>query len=150
MSRKAVQEFLDRHPKIGLDTSIFIFKVEENPKYLDLVNPVFSWLIDSDGQAVTSTITMLELLVQPYRLRDERRAGSFYVLLSTYPHLQWIAPTLKIADSAARLRGQHNLSAMDAIQAATALASGAQGFVSNDTAFRRVGQLDVLILEDLA
>ena len=88
--------------------------------------------------------------MQPYRFLDRIRVKNFYALLSTYPHLEWIAPTLEIADWGARLRADHNLSTTDAIQAATALAGGARAFISNDSTFRRVRGLDVLILDDLA
>ncbi len=99
--------------------------------------------------AVTSTITMLELLVHPYREGDQERIDEFYALLSTYPHLEWIATTLNIADSAARLRAQYNLKTPDAIQAATALTTRATGLISNDPAFKRVSELETIILDDL-
>lgn len=41
---------------------------------------------------------MREVLVQPYRLSDIDLVNKFYGLLSTYPHLDWVAPTLEIAD----------------------------------------------------
>ncbi len=144
-----MEEFLKRHHKIGLDTNVFIFQVEENPRYLELVNPIFVWLEESEARAVTSTITMLELLVQPYRLSDVDRVNKFYALLSTYPNLEWIAPTLEIADLAARLRAEHNLRTPDALQVATAVACQATGFVSNDPVFQRVAGLEVVILDNL-
>ena len=45
--------------------------------------------------AVTSTITMTELLVRPCRDSDERRADEFYALLSTMPSLERRVPTLR-------------------------------------------------------
>lgn len=123
--------------------------MEENPRYLELVNPIFVWLEGSKGQAVTSTITLLELLVQPYKLSDIDRVNRFYALLSTYPNLEWIAPTLEIADRAAQIRAEYGLRTPDAVQAATALACEATGFISNDTAFQRLTGLDVTILEEL-
>jgi predicted nucleic acid-binding protein len=72
-----------------------------------------------------------------------------YALLSTYPHLEWIAATLDVADSAARLRAQYNLKTPDAIQAATALTSKATGLISNDPAFARVAELETIILDAL-
>jgi predicted nucleic acid-binding protein len=92
---------------------------------------------------------MLELLVQPYRLSEIDRVNKFYALLSTFPHLEWIAPTLRIADLGARLRAEHHLRTPDALQAATALVSNATGFISNDAAFRRVTGLEVIVLDDL-
>ena len=100
------------------------------------------------AEAVTSTITMLELLVQPYRLSDIDRVNQFYALLSSYPHLTWVAPALEIADLGARLRAEHNFRTPDALQAATALSSGATGFISNDPVFKRLGNLEIVILDD--
>lgn len=138
-----------RHRKVGLDTSIFIFQVEENEKYFHLTDSIFSWLEGPRVQAVTSTITLLELLVQPYRLADIDRVNKFYALFSTFPHLEWIAPTLDIADMGARLRAEYNLRTPDALQAATAVGCDATGFISNDSGFRRVAGLDVVVLDDL-
>ena len=92
---------------------------------------------------------MLEVLVQPYRDSDEERVDAFYSLLSTYPHLRWIDTSLQIADRAAQLRAKFNLKTPDAIQAATAIASAATGFISNDPIFRRVPDLEVIILDDV-
>ena len=123
--------------------------MEDHPTYKDLVNPIFDWLEEPRSRAVTSTITMLELLVQPYRLSDIDRVNRFYALLSTYPHLEWVAPTLEIADLGAKLRGEQGLRTPDALQAATAISSRATGFMSNDAAFQKVPGLDVLLLDDL-
>jgi predicted nucleic acid-binding protein len=92
---------------------------------------------------------MLELLVQPYRAADIDRVNKFYALLSTFPHLEWIAPSLGIADIGAQLRAQHRLRTPDALQAATSISCNATGFVSNDPALRRVAGLEVLVLDDL-
>jgi predicted nucleic acid-binding protein len=98
---------------------------------------------------VTSTVTMLELLVHPYRAEDQDGVDAFYALLSTYPNLNWVATSLDIADQAAKLRAEHNLKTPDAIQAATAVRSQATGLISNDPAFLRVKQLEVLILDNV-
>ena len=98
---------------------------------------------------MTSTVTMLELLVHPYREEDQDGVDAFYALLSTYPNLNWVATSLDIADQAAKLRAEHNLKTPDAIQAATAVLSQATGLISNDPAFLRVKQLEVLILDNV-
>jgi predicted nucleic acid-binding protein len=144
-----VDQFLSRHRKVGLDTSIFIYQVEENNKYFRLTDSIFTWLEGPRARAVTSTITLLELLVHPYRLADIDRVNQFYALLSTFPHLEWVAPTLEIADIGARFRAEFNLRTPDAIQAATAASSGATGFISNDAGFKRVAGLEIVVLDDL-
>jgi hypothetical protein len=40
-----------------------------------------------------------------------------YALLSTFPHLEWVAPTLRIADVGAQLRADYYLRTPDALQA---------------------------------
>jgi predicted nucleic acid-binding protein len=149
VSRHSLAGFLRRHKRIGLDTSVFIYQLEDNPKYIELVHPVFRWLEEPASFAATSTVTMLELLVHPYRRSDEDIVNRFYALMSTYPNLHWVDLTLPVADAAARLRAKFNLKTPDAVQAASALASQATGFISNDPAFRRIQSLDVLILDDL-
>lgn len=142
-----LRAFLRRHRKIALDTSVFIYELEANARYLPLTDLIFSWLEGPDSKAVTSTITMTELLVQPYRDSDEQRVDEFYSLLTTYPNLSWIAPNLEIADVAARLRALHRLRTPDALHAATAEYSGATGLITNDAAFERVKTFETLVLE---
>ena len=144
-----MRAFLRRHRRIGLDTSIFIYQVEANPRYVKLADEIFEWLEHSGRSAVTSTITMTELLVRPYRDADEERVNAFYGLLSTYPHLEWVAPDLRIADTAAQLRALYRLKTPDALQAATAVRSQATGFIANDLDFANVDVFETLLLDVL-
>jgi predicted nucleic acid-binding protein len=144
-----LRAFLRRHRRIALDTSVFIYELEANPRYVTLTGPIFAWLEQPGHTAVTSTITMTELLVQPYRAGDEERVDLFYGLLSTYPNLEWVAPDLETADIAARFRAQHRLRAPDAVHAATAARSRATGFITNDPAFEPVDAFETLRLDAL-
>jgi hypothetical protein len=76
---------LRRHRRIALDTSIFIYQLEANARYVALTDAVFSWVERAGHEAVTSTITMTELLVPSYRDGEEHKVDEFYGLLSTYP-----------------------------------------------------------------
>jgi predicted nucleic acid-binding protein len=145
----SLRAFLRHHRRIALDTSIFIYHLQSNPKYLAYTNRIFSWLEHSESTAITSTITMTELLVHPYRGGDEALANDFYALLSTYPNLDWIAPNLEIADLAARIRALHRLQTPDALQAATATYSQATGLITNDVVFERVEGFQTLVLDKL-
>jgi predicted nucleic acid-binding protein len=140
--------FLRGHRRIALDTSVFIYQLEANAPYLVLTDHIFSCLERPDYTAITSTITMTELLVQPYRELDEYRVDEFYGLLSAYPNLDWIWPDLEIADLAARFRALHRLKTPDAIQAATAADGGATGFITNDPVFERIGAFETLVLDN--
>jgi predicted nucleic acid-binding protein len=139
--------FLRSHRRIALDTSVFIYQLEANSRYLALADAVFSWVERAGHEAVTSTITMTELLVPSYRDKDEHKVDAFYGLLSTYPNLQWIAPDLQTADLAAKLRAVYRLRTPDALQAATAVRAQVTGFITNDPVFARMGELETAILD---
>jgi len=144
-----LRTFLRRHRLIALDTSVFIYQIGANARYLDFTDHVFSWLERPGSHGVTSTITLTELLVQPYRDFDERRVDEFYGFLSTFPNLRWVAPNLEIADLAARLRASHRLRTPDALHAATALHAQASGLITNDPIFERIEGFETLVLDRL-
>ncbi len=141
-------DFFKKHRKVYLDTSVFIYFVERHSRYYDLCDQIFKDLEEGRIEAATSTLTLIEILVQPYRLKKEELVLKFYSLFTTYPNLKWIQLTLDISDLAAKLRAEHNLKTPDAIQIASALSGGATGFVCNDKAFRRVKEIECLILGD--
>ncbi len=147
MGIERLRASLQRHRRVALDTCIFIYQLEASPRYLPLTDHIFSWLERPGSDAVTSTISMTELLVQPYRDVNDSRVDSFYSLLSSYPHLEWIAPGLEIADLAAQIRALHRLRTPDALQAATAVNAHATAFVTNDPVFERVESFESLILD---
>jgi len=143
-----LRAFLSRHRRVALDTCIFIYQWDASPRYSPLTDRIFSSLERSDLVAVTSTITMTELLVHPYRDDDVVRVNELFALLSTYPNLEWVAPNLEIAARAAEIRALHRLRTPDALQAATAVHSNASAFLTNDPVFRRIKGFEALILDD--
>lgn len=149
MALEQLSDLLRRHRKIALDSSIFIYQLDANPRYLPLTAPVFRALESPAHIAVTSTVTWTELLVPAYRSSEYERIDQYLGLFSTYPRLEWIAPDLGIADLAARLRARHGFRTPDALQAATAIDCGATLFVTNDRVFRRIPSFDLLVLDDL-
>jgi predicted nucleic acid-binding protein len=141
------RRFLLRHRRIALDTNIFIYWLEESPRYLAITDLVFSRIEEPNCEAVTSIITMTELFVPAYREGNKLRVSAYHGILTTYVNLQWITVDLPIADLAAQLRAENKLQTPDAIQAATALLSGATGLVTNDPAFTRVEGIETAVLD---
>ena len=78
--------------------------------------------------AVTSTVTLLELLVQPYRDQKEELAQKIFALTSTYPKIEWVPVSMGLADRAAELRARYRLSTPDAIQLQRQLATRPPAF----------------------
>lgn len=105
--------------------------------------------IESGLAAVTSTVTMTELLVKPMRELNKREVDAIQELLSAFPNLQWIMTDLEVAITAASIRAEYRLATADALQAATAVRAGATGFISNDPVFRRVPDFETLLFDEL-
>ena len=116
---------------------------------MELTDPIFRWVQGEGAEGCTSTLTLTELLVQPYRHCDQQRVDEFFALITAYPNLTWIPPDLSIAAVAARIRAAHRLRTPDAVQAATALHVGATGLISNDAAFAKWSSVEVLLLDHL-
>ncbi len=92
---------------------------------------------------------MTEILVKPYRTLEEQGVRQVYEVLLTYPNLEWITPDLEVANLAARLRAVYRLETPDAVQAATAIRSGATLLVTNDASFERIPAFKTLLLDRL-
>lgn len=135
--------------RISLDTNVFIYFLEDHPRYGSWCGSLFNLIERGHNPAVTSTVTLLELLVQPYRDRQEELAQKIFALTSTYPKLEWVPLTMNLADQAAELRARYRLSTPDAIQLATAIGHKATRFYGNDRALQRVQEIECVIVDDV-
>jgi len=125
---------------VALDTAPLIYFMEEHPVFLDAVKPFFAALERGDFQAVTSSITLAEVLVNPIKHDKLTLAEQYKALLLTAENLRLFPVTTQIAELAARLRAAHNLQTPDAIQIATALDQKADFFLTNDARLSRLPQ----------
>jgi predicted nucleic acid-binding protein len=135
--------------RIGLDTNLFIYFLEDHLRYGAWCASLFDRIERGHNPAVTYTITLLELLVQPYREQKEDLAQKIFALTSSYPRIEWVPVSMDLADQAAELRARYRLSTPDAIQLATAIGYRATRFYGNDRGLRRVKEIECLIVDDL-
>ena len=61
------QIVIPKDRRVALDSNTFIYDLDKNPKYVGLAREIFAWVEQTGHRAVTSTITMTEILVRPYR-----------------------------------------------------------------------------------
>jgi predicted nucleic acid-binding protein len=141
--------FLTQHTFVGLDTNLLIYFVQAHPRYGPWCRTLFEQIGSGRNSAVTSAVSLLEVLVEPYRREDHELVHAFYALLPGYSHLRWLPVTLPVADLAAQLRARYRLSTPDAIQIATALDAGATGLIGNDKSWRKVKEIECLVLDDV-
>lgn len=67
---------------VALDTAPVIYFIEEHPRYLPVVRPVFEAMDAGDLQGVTSALTLLEVLVVPYRANDTALGSRYETILT--------------------------------------------------------------------
>lgn len=140
---------LGTHARIGLDSCVFIYHLERHPGYLAATQELLTGVESGRWEAITSTITLMELTVRPWRLERSDVAWDYEGALVQFPHLRLMDVTRGVAREAAQLRARHNLRPADAILAATALIHDATVLVTNDRDFSRLDALDVLLLSDV-
>lgn len=149
MNARRLHAFLRKHHRVGIDTSPFIYAAENHPVYAVAAKDIFIWIATERSLGITSTLTMTELLVLPYRSGRAHDAEALFAAAIQMPNIEWLSPSLGVADRAARARALYRLRTLDAIQLATALTREATGFITNDKAFQRVTDLEILLLDDL-
>jgi predicted nucleic acid-binding protein len=133
---------------VGLDSAIFIYFMEEHPRYLPVVEPVFQAIDEGRLEAVTSAVTLLETLVVPYRAGDSALADRYEALLRRSRGLRLIETDLPLLRAAALLRATIGGRTPDALQIASALSSGCKVVLTNDRRMRSPGGVTVLQLEE--
>ena len=137
------------HERISLGTNVFIYFLEDHPRYGAWCASLFDRIEPGHNPAVTSTVTLLELLVHPYRGQKDELAQKIFALASTYPKLEWVPLTMNLADRVAELRTRYRLSTPDAIQLGTAIVHKAMRFYGNDRGLRRVKEIECILVDDL-
>lgn len=134
---------------VALDTSPFIYYIEEKPIYVDMLRPFFAAVRRREIDTVTSTITLLEVLVHPYMHGDANLVTAYRnILFHSYNHTT-VNVTREIAETAAWLRASSKMRTPDSIQLATAINAGASFFLTNDARFPSSNQIQILELDKL-
>jgi predicted nucleic acid-binding protein len=133
---------------VYLDANSLIYAVEKHPVYGPLLEPVWLAAQSKSIEVVSSDLAILETLVIPIRNGDKALQAAYdNALLAT--DLRLLPITHTVLRDAAMLRATTKLKTPDAVHAATAQLANCALFVTNDTGFRRVPGLPVVILDDL-
>jgi predicted nucleic acid-binding protein len=135
---------------VYVDTNAVIFRVQLIEPHLTASDPLWKALRAITCQVVTSNLTLMKVLIKPIRDGDLALASLYrHVVLATVG-LYCVPISLDILESAAELRAIHRLKTPDAIHAASAFAQGCTLFVTNDQDFKRIPNLNVAVLSEVA
>src|SRR5262249_32873967 len=136
---------LGRGP-VGVDTVIFIYLIEENPRFLPLIEPLFWEVNDGHRELVTSALTLLEVLVVPYRSGDHLLAGRYEALLTRSRGGRVADISRDHLRAAAQLRACTGVKTADSLQLVAALAANCATFLTNDRDLPTISGIRILQL----
>ncbi len=145
----ALVSALAGHRLIALDTSVWIYHFEGSAAYGRAADTVLDAVAQGRVGAVASELVLLELLVAPLKKGAQDVADEIELMLLHFPRLRFAPVTRAVLVRAAEIRAQYGLRTPDAIMLATAVDSGATLAVTNDSAWGKVDEIEVLLLRDL-
>ncbi|MEZ4667866.1 MAG: PIN domain-containing protein [Anaerolineae bacterium] len=134
---------------LGVDTSPFIYLVEKHPVYEGRVVSIFQEVNSGAIQAVTSMLTLTEVLTMPLAKKQPHYVREYREMLLNTQSIVAVKIDQQIAERAAELRARYGLKTPDAMQVATCLEMNCDALVTNDLGLKRVSELRVLVLDEL-
>ena len=132
---------------VYLDAAAFIYSVERVEPYRTLLDPVWRQARSGQFTVVSSELVVLETLVKPLRDGNRVLEGLFRSLLDSN-EVRLVSATLSLWEQAAAIRAATRLKTPDSLHAASAIHAECNLFITNDTDFRRVPDLPVMVLKD--
>jgi predicted nucleic acid-binding protein len=134
--------------RIYFDANFLIYFFDKTEPYISVVSQI---ILACDRNQVFGCIgdaAIAELMVYPYRTRDEieiARGKGFFMRES---FLQVLPHDSAVFDTAARLRAETGMKLINALHYATALKAGCKFFITNDTGIRSSDALEVISIKD--
>lgn len=137
------------YKRIFVDTSLFIYYLENSRLYFDKMTKFFTKCYMNRIEIITSTITVEEYLVYPYSSQKTELIENFDRFLK-YMNINVIPIDGEIARQGAEIRAKYkSFKAMDALQIATAIKSGCDVFFTNDKQLKQEKELPCITMENL-
>jgi predicted nucleic acid-binding protein len=131
---------------VALDTVAFIYFIEEHPRFLPLLLPLFREADEGKRGLVTSAVTLMEVLVVPYRAGNRLLAQRYESLLTRSRGVHLMELTRDQLRMAGQLRASTGIRSADALQLAAAIGGGCSTLV---TTGRRLPAIPGLRILDL-
>ncbi|MFP5288650.1 MAG: type II toxin-antitoxin system VapC family toxin, partial [Thermoanaerobaculia bacterium] len=116
--------------------------------YLPLVQPLFEAIDAGELGAVTSSLTLLEVLVIPFRFSNAALVERYETLLTKSQGLRLVDLDRDFLRAVAQVQASTRAKTPDAIQLAAAMAAGCPVFLTNDDRIPDLPGLRILLLDD--
>ena len=135
--------------RVYLDTNLFIYYLEDIAPYAETLHSLFLAIESSRQSAVTSQLTIAELLVKPLREGDDELKRACLRAVRTHAGLTVASIRRAVLVEAAAVRAAHGFGLADSIHASTARLSACDVFLTNDERVRGIPGVTVLLLSEL-
>jgi predicted nucleic acid-binding protein len=132
-----------------IDTNLWIYALEGYPQYSPFLTALFKAIDAGNLYAVTSELTLAELLVKPFIDKNLTTQRAYQNALQSSINLQVFPISRQILVESARLRAETSLKLPDAIHIATALLTHCDTFLTNDKRIQSVRNLTVIQVSQL-
>jgi predicted nucleic acid-binding protein len=119
--------------RIYWDTMLFVYWFENHPLHAKRVQHILSKMEERKDRLCTSTFTVAEVLVGPYKVGDVAAAKKIRGVFES-PFVELLPFNMATADQYARIRVQQRVSPADAIHLSCAAQAGTDLFLTNDAA----------------
>lgn len=133
-----------------IDTAPFIYYIEEHQRYLPIIKPIFDQIDSFKFEAITSTITLLEVLVFPKKQNNLYLESQYVEILTQNASIELVDITIEVAQIASEIRAYYDIKTPDALQIASGIANNCDSFLTNDKALKKVKEIKVLVLDELS
>jgi predicted nucleic acid-binding protein len=143
----ALRKVLNEAGVVYVDAGVLALHLAGDTRYLPLTRVVLGGLRDREFTGFTSSISLYQLLVEPYRLGHEKVAEQVEILVAALPGLEVVPVSGTISRQAAQVMTQIGGSLTRAIQIATALSGDSEIYVTQRSALRRIAGLGVAQLD---
>jgi predicted nucleic acid-binding protein len=135
---------------IGVDTVSFIYFIEEHPRFLPIILPLFREADEGKRTLITSALTLMEVLVVPYRAGHRSLAERYEALLTRGRGMQVVGLSHDQLRAAAQLRAATGVKTPDALQLVAAVSTGCSTFLTNDRRLPAIPGLRIIELTSYA
>lgn len=133
---------------VYLDANVFIYALEGYSQFKSRVAALLTAIDRHDIEAVTSELTVAEVLVKPFRDRHAEQQAAYQRILQTTPTFHMVPVSRDILVTAAQLRGRFAVKLPDAIHAATSQQCRCSTFLTNDARFKTMSDLPVVLFSE--
>jgi len=138
------KNLINNYKVVALDTSIFIYHLEDHPKFGSLAEIIFELAEKNRLKIISSIISPIEILTGYEKAKDFNARSNFIQMMNLFPNIEIYNLASNLVDQIVNLRVKYNLKTPDAIELATAIENKAEVFITNDKKLKKIKEIKII------